>query len=222
MKCGLNTLGTNADDFLFINKFRENCRKYRKEGLIDIDKRLTHEFSYKIYRLEDLNPKLGNSASPNRQDVYNITSFTNRDGKKTIALNTFPIKENTLLSVAKRLVHYSKYFSSNSRGYVLLFNRDAFLNTAIPERGIINKKVFKNSVRPYLYLNDWQANLLSEIFERVLSEHQCIGEQMQQMIATKMLKLLIHCDRLFSDAALIAEEKSFNPPIERFLELIEI
>ncbi|WP_426667390.1 hypothetical protein ACPPVU_15305 [Mucilaginibacter sp. McL0603] len=211
-----------ADDLLFINKFRDSCRKYRKDGLIDIDKHLKHKFCYKIYRLEDLIPKLGSSVPPKRQAVYNIASFKNRDREKTIGLNTFPIKENTLLIVAKRIVHYRKYFSSSSCGYVLLFNRNVFLNTAIFEQVIINKKVRKNSVTPYLYLNDWQANLLSEIFECILREHQDIDQQMQEMIAIKILKLLIHCDRLYSEAALIAEGKSFNSPIEKFLELIEI
>jgi hypothetical protein len=61
------------------------------------------------------------------------------------------------------------------------------LNTAISEQDIINKNVCKNAVRPYLYLNDWQANLLSEIFEYILSEHQDVGKQMQEMIADKNL-----------------------------------
>jgi AraC family transcriptional activator of pobA len=219
----LTLSGINGtDDLLFINKFRDSCRKYRKDGLIDIDKHLKHKFSYKIYRLEDLIPKLGSSVPPNRQAIYKKSFLKNGDGEKTIGLYSFPIKENTLFTVAKRIVHYSKYFSSNSCGYVLSFNRNVFLSAAIPEQGIITKKVFKNAVRPYLYLNDWQANLLSEIFECILNEHQDVGKQMQEIIAIKILELLIHCDRLFSEAALIAEEKSFNPPIEKFLELIEI
>ena len=96
------------------------------------------------------------------------------------------------------------------------------MNTASAEQGIINKKVFKNSLRPYLYLNDWQANRRSEIFECILSDHRNIDPQMQQMIAIKILQLLIHCDCLYSEAALIAEDKSFNPQMEKFLELVEI
>jgi hypothetical protein len=212
----------DADDLLFIDKFKDRCRKYRRDALMDMDKHPKHKFSYKIYRLEDLIPKLDSSVQPNRQDAYDISSFKNRDVEKTIGLNNLPIKENMLLTVAKQIVRYSKYFSSSSCGYVFSFKRDFFLNTVISEQCIVNKKAFKNSGRPYLYLNDWQANLLSEIFECVLSEHQDIDQQMQEMTAIKMLKLLIDSDRLYSEVALIAEGKSFNPPMEKFLELIEL
>jgi AraC family transcriptional activator of pobA len=215
--------GTNdAADLLFINKFRDNCRKYRKEGLIGIDKYFKYTFCYRVYRLEDLIPKLTNPVPSDRQPVYNNSFFRSGNAEKTIGLHTFPIKKNTLSIIAKRIVRYSRHFSSNSCGYVLSFNRNVFLNNTISEQGIVNKKIFKNSVKQYLYLNDQQANLLSEIFEYILNEHRSIDRQMQELIAIKILKLLICCDRLYSEAALIAEGQSFNPPLGKFLEVIEI
>src|ERR1700740_3157625 len=109
----------DADDLLFINKFRDSCRKYRKDGLIDIDKHLKHQFNYKVYRLEDLIPKLGSFGSSNMEDVYNISFFRNGAGEKAIGLCTFPAKESTLFNVTKRIVRYRKHLSSNSCGFVL-------------------------------------------------------------------------------------------------------
>lgn len=212
----------DADDPLFITKFRDRCRKYRRAALIGIDKHPKHKLSYKIYRLKDLIPKLVISGSPCLPANYNISFVKNGDEEKTISLYTFPVIENTLCIIAKRIVHYSKYFSSDCCGFVLSFDRDAFSNTAIYGQSMISRKVLKNSVGLYLYLNDWQANLLSEIFECVLGEHQDIGGQIPGMIAIKMLKLLMHNDRLLSEATLIAEGKNFNPPAEKFLEFIVI
>jgi AraC family transcriptional activator of pobA len=79
------------------------------------------------------------------------------------------------------------------------------LSTSIPEPGIINKYVCKNTVWLCLNLNDWQAPLLSEIFGYILSEHQDTDKQMEEMIAMKILELLIHCDRLLSETELIAD-----------------
>ena len=103
----------------------------------------------------------------------------------------------------------------------LLFNIDFFLNNAFPKHLISNKKVLKNSIRPYLYLDALQTKSLSDMFETILSEHTGNEREKKEMIAIKILEILINCDRLFSQAEQIGNESYYHLVVERFNSLLE-
>jgi AraC-like DNA-binding protein len=157
---------------------------------------------------------------PSRQTHYWIVLVKKGTGEKSIGSFTFPVKEHTLYIVPKRVLHSSSW-SADISGYVLLFNIDFFLNKAFPRHLIINKKVLKNSLRPYLYLDEQNTQSISAMFETIMNEHSGCEPERNEMIAIKILEILINCDRLFSEAELIGDELYYHPVIERFNSMLE-
>jgi AraC family transcriptional activator of pobA len=149
-----------------------------------------------------------------------ISLITEGTGEVSIGQFTFPIKQNTMIIVPKREIASCKYNSADWVGYALNFNVDFFLEADFPKEHIINKKVLRNSARPYLYLNESQARYMSGIFECVIKEHANAEEGKKQLIALKVLELLICCDRLFTDTELTGNKMIYHPVIEKFAELL--
>jgi len=212
-------LGNNDD--MVLQKYRDIYHRYLKDGIIDIDKRMKHHFNFQIYPLETAIPEINGVVPPSRQTPYWIALFKRGSGQKSIGLYTFPVKENTLFIVPKRVIHSSTYFSTDCSGYILLFNIDFFLNNAFPKHLIAEKKVFKNSFRPYLYLNDAQMDALSAMFVTIMNEKSTNELEKNEMIAIKILEILITCDRLFSKEEQEGETVYYHPVIEKFSDLLD-
>jgi AraC family transcriptional activator of pobA len=214
-------LKKQLSDVAILEKYREVFQRFAKDGIIDMDKRLKHPFSYQIQRLEDVVQRLGGVVPPNRQSVYYITFFRKGSGEKSIGLYNFPLVDDTLFVIPQRVIHSSRYTSPKCRGYVLNFKVEFFLNNAFPRQHIMDKKVFKASLRPYLIVAPAQRKKLETIFGQLLEEHGAAKLARQEMIALKILELLILCDRWFTDAEAIGKEAIYNPTIGRFNELVE-
>jgi AraC family transcriptional activator of pobA len=167
--------------------------------------------------IDDISPKAGIS----KKTFYSISLITKGTGEVSVGQFTFPIKQNTIVIVPKREISSCKYNSADWSGYALNFNVDFFLEADFPKEHIINKKVLRNSIRPYRYLNESQAQYMSEIFECVIKEHAHAEEGKKQLIALKILELLIHCDRLFTETELIGNKFIYHPVIEKFGELLD-
>src|SRR5580658_9549487 len=135
----------HLSDEEILNKYKEVFQRFSKDGVIDMDKRLKHKFSYSIHRLEDVIPRLNGVVPPNRQSMYYITLFRKVAGRKSVGIYNFPLTDNTLLLIPQHVIHSTQYGSIHCSGYVLNFNIDFFLNNAFPRKHIIDKKVFKSS-----------------------------------------------------------------------------
>jgi len=210
-----------SNDDIVLEKYRQVYRKYLNDKIIDMDKRMKHPFDFQIYPLETAIPYVNYTVPPSRQTPYWIVLVKKGSGEKSIGSFTFPVKEQTLYIVPKRVLHSSKHWSADTSGYVLLFNIDFFLNNAFPKHLISNKKVLKNSIRPFLYLDKLQTEFLSDMFETILQEHFGNEQERKEMIAIKILEVLINCDRLFSRAEQIGNELYYHPVVERFNSLLE-
>ncbi|MDR3712704.1 MAG: AraC family transcriptional regulator [Puia sp.] len=208
-------------DTAILEKYREVFQRFTKDGIIDLDKRLKHKFSYQVHRLENVIRKINGVVPPNRQSVYYITLFKRGSADKTVGLFKFPIVNNTLLIIPQRVIHSTRYRSLRCSGYVLNFNIDFFLNHAFPRKHIIDKKVFKFSLRPYLTVSAAQRGKLEAIFEYLLTENADGHTEKNEMIAIKILELLILCDRFFSEAAAVGKVSIYHPTIEKFNDLVE-
>ena len=211
----------NDDHLLALRRYKHVYHRYKNDGIIDLDQRLKHQCDFQIYPLGDAVRELSGEVPPTRQTPYWIVLVRKGIGEKSIGQFTFPIKDNTLFIVPKRVIHSSKYFTTDCEGYQMMFNIDFFLNAAFPKQCINNRKVLRNSSRPYLYLNKFQAETLSEIFESIMQEHTINWMEKKEMIAIKVLELLIQCDRLFTDAELTGGSLFYHPVIEQFAELVE-
>ena len=209
------------DDAIVLEKYRQVYRKYLDDKIIDMDKRMKHPFDFQIYPLETAVPYVNYTVPPSRQTPYWIVLVKKGSCEKSIGSFVFPVKEQTLFIVPKRVLHSSNYWSADVSGYVLLFNIDFFLNNAFPKHLISNKKVLKSSIRPYLYLDAQQTQSLSDMFETIQQEHSGNEQERREMIAIKILEILINCDRLFSQAELVGNERYYHPVVERFNSLLE-
>lgn len=209
-----------TEDALIIKEYSEAFRKYAKDGIIDLDDRLKHKFNFQIHRLEDYVSELHGTVPPNRQSQIYIVLVTEGKGEKTIGHFTFPIHKNLLFIIPARMVHSSKYSSRNAFGYFLSFNIEFFLQNAFPKRLIANKKIFRRSVRPYLNLTPDQTGKLQIIFDYLMEEYKGEKSRKNEMIAIKVLELIILCDRFFTNAETLHHENIYNNVVEEFTDLI--
>jgi AraC family transcriptional activator of pobA len=214
-------LNNQLTDWEIVERYREVFQQFAKDGVIDMDKRLKFKFFYQIHRLENVIPELNGVVPPNRQSMYYITLFKKCAARKWVGMFNFPITDNTLVLIPQRTIHSTLYESLQVSGYVLNFNIEFFLNHAFPQKYIVDKKVFKASLRPWLNLSASRQNELEVIFEYIIRENESTLLESGQMIALKILELLICCDRLFCEAEAVGNECVYHPTLEKFNALIE-
>ena len=209
-----------TEDALIIKEYREAFRKYAKDGIIDLDDRLKHKFNFQLHNLEDYVRGVQGVVPPNRQSQIFIVLIMKGTGEKTIGHFTFPIHNNLLFIIPERVVHSSQYCCQDPRGYALSFNIEFFLQNAFPKQHIVNKKIFRRSIRPYLNLTPDQASKLQTIFIYLTEEYNGEKTRKNEMIAIKVLELIVLCDRLFTDAETLRHESIYNNVVEEFNDLI--
>jgi AraC-like DNA-binding protein len=209
-----------TEDALIIKEYREAFRKYAKDGIIDLDDRLKYKFNFQIHHLEDYVRELEGIVPPNRQSQIFICLVTDGTGEKTIGHFTFPIHKNLLFIIPERVVHSGKYWCDYARGYFLSFNIEFFLQNAFPKHHIADKKIFRRSIRPYLNLTPDQTSKLQTIFIYLTEEYNGEKTRKNEMIAIKVLELIVLCDRFFTDAETLQHESIYNNVVEKFNDLI--
>lgn len=209
------------EDAIILKEYREAFRKYAKNGIIDMDRRLPYKFNLQIHRLEDAILEWEGVVPPMRQSQPFIILVRKGTGEKTVGQFTFAIRGPMLIIVPKRIVTSTKYDSTEVCGYILSFNSDFFLQSAFPTELIKNKKIFKKYIKPNFSLSAHQDEKLNSIFESVWSEYKGALESKQEMIAIKVLEILILCDRFFTRAETDQQDCIYNEVVESFNELIE-
>ena len=208
------------EDALIIKEYRDAFRKYAKDGIIDMDRRLKLKFNFQIHRLEDFMQELRGVIPPYRQSQYFIGLVKHGTGEKTVGHFRFPICDHTLILVPRRVNQSSKYCSTDISGYYMSFNLEFFLQNVFPKRLIVDKMIFKRSVRPFLVLTLAQEDKLTAIYEYLIQEYKEEMKRKDEMLAIKVLELIVLCDRFFTDAAALKEEHIYNSVVERFNDLI--
>ncbi|HEX9503413.1 MAG TPA: AraC family transcriptional regulator [Patescibacteria group bacterium] len=210
-----------SENAIIIEEYRNAFRKYANKGIIDMDAYLKHTFSFHIHRLEEVVSAWEGIVPANRQSQFIIALIKKGTGQKTIGHFSFPIQKNTLLVVPQRVPHSGKYFSLDCSGFMLSFDMGFFFEHFFPKNLIANKRIFKKSVKPFMILTYEQTEDLSAIFEYLLEEYNQQLTNKDEMIAVKVLELLIQCDRYFSGTASYRNLDSYCEVIESFNELIQ-
>jgi AraC-like DNA-binding protein len=209
------------EDAIILKEYREAFHRYAKNGIIDMDSHLKHKFNLQVHPLREAVMEWGGEVPLMRQSQFFILLVVKGRGEKTVGQFTFPFRNHMLIIIPKRIAHSSKYLSYDVSGYFLSFDNEFFLQNAFPKDRIINKKIFKTSIKPYLVLSESQEQKLTIIFESVLTEYKGAMKSKNQMIAIKVLELLILIDRLFTDAESERHDCIYNDVVESFNELIE-
>ena len=210
-----------SDNTIIISEYREAFRKYARSGIIDMDAHLKHPFSFQIHRLEDIVLALEGTIPPYRQSQLFITLVKKGKGEKSIGHYRFPIQTNSLLVVPQRVPHSGNFFSLDCSGYMLSFDVGFFSQHFFPKCLIANKRIFGMKMKPFVTLTSEETERLGAIFEHLLQEYTLQLPHKDEMIAAKVLELLLRCDRLFAHATLSHYHHAYNDIIESFSELVQ-
>jgi AraC family transcriptional activator of pobA len=209
------------EDAIIVSEYRDAFRRYAKDGVIDMDSHLKHKFNLQVHPLEEVLTEWGKEIPLMRQSQFFIILLKKATGEKVIGQFTFSLHDDMLIIVPKSVAHSTSYTSDDCSGYFLSFDYDFFLQNAFPKDRIINKKIFKTTIKPYLSISEGQEQKLSVIFETILAEYKGAMKSKNQMMALKVLELLILCDRLFTDAESEGHEHIYNEVVESFNDLIQ-
>jgi len=210
-----------AESAIIIKEYREAFRKHANNGIIDIDTYMKHPFSFQIHRLEEIVSAWEGIVPVYRQSQFLIALIKKGTGEKTIGHFSFPIQKNTLFIVPQRIPNSSNYRSLDCSGFMLSFEAAFFLKQFFPQYLFANLRIFKKSVKPFIILTDEQTEYLSALFEQLLEEYNQQFPNKDEMIAVKVLELLIQCERYFAGAAPFQNKDGYCEMIESFNELIE-
>lgn len=210
-----------SENAIIINEYRRAFRKYAHSGVIDMDACLKHEFNFRVHRLEEVVPAWEGMVPAYRQSQFLIALIKRGTGEKTIGHFSFPIRRNTLFVVPQRVPHSAEYRSLDCSGFMLSFDTRFFFKHFFTKSLIANKRIFKQSRHPFIILTNDQVEELSAIFESLLEEYNKECTNKDEMIAIKVLELLIQSDRYFADADPLQYADGYSEVIESFNELIQ-
>jgi AraC family transcriptional regulator, transcriptional activator of pobA len=210
-----------SENAIIIKEYLTVFRKYANNGIIDMDVYLKHPFSIQIHRLEDVVSAWEGIVPAYRQSQFHIVLIKRGTGEKTIGHFSFPIQKNTLFVVPPRVPHSSKYYTLDCSGFMLSFDMEALFKHAPSKSLVTGKRIFKKSVKPFMILTNEQAEVLSAIFEYILDEYNRQLIDKDEMIAVKVLELLLQCERYFAGTASYQSIDSYMGVMESFNELIQ-
>jgi AraC family transcriptional activator of pobA len=189
-------------------------------SVLELDKVLIDHNPFNLLRVEDLYDKTKGFIPPYRQSDYFFIFIKKGSGKRSIGHLTFNIEDNTLAIVPPHVIHSSMY-SEKPNGYFILFNADFFLQQCFSYKLLKSKKVLNPSPPYFIKLNVEQAITITTILETIIKE--CNGglDGQNQMVAIKVLELLLLCDRFFIDNSDSDCTLYYSEILKKFNELIE-
>jgi AraC family transcriptional activator of pobA len=209
------------DDQFRISEFKKVLRQNTGEGVIDLDKKYLHKFNVQIHRFEDVLRNSKRSEPPNRWSYHRIGLIREGEGEVKTGIFKFQAIKNTLVIIPSRVISSSNSWAFESKGYILLFNMDFFLENNFSHQLIGNKKILTTSIQPYIHLTDDQSEAVTGIFESILFEKKQKQIPNNELIAVKIIELLILCERLFEQDQRLAENQPFIDIIQRFVDLLD-
>jgi AraC-like DNA-binding protein len=207
-------------DTHLIQDLKHAFSKRVKDGFIDLDRFLTNHQSFNILRLEDLHEQTRGVVPPFRQSDFLMIFVKQGAGERSIGHYSFTIQNNSLAVVPKHVIHAAAY-SSKPYGYLVSFNPDFFLDQAFSYKLLNSRRLLKPSLKPVWVLSQQQAAGISNIFEAIIEESNSGFSEKREMIALKLLELLILCDRLFNEQDIYESTAGYSSTVEAFNELIE-
>jgi len=209
------------DDQYRISEFKKVLRRNAGEGVVDLDKNYLHKFNVQIHRFEDVLRNSRRNEPPNRWSYHRIGLIREGEGNVKTGIFSFKAKKNTLVVVPSRVISSSSNWTPDTKGYILLFNMDFFLENNFSHQIIGNKRMLTTSIKPYVHLTDEQAEEVSRIFESILIEKKQQEIVNNELIAVKIVELLILGERLFE----LEESQEANQPlidsIKRFVDMLD-
>jgi AraC-like DNA-binding protein len=209
------------DDDVILSEIKKAIRKFANADVIDLDDHFNHKFEFQVYRFEDVLRNTTRTIPPNKWSYYRIGLIKQGSGEFITGIYKYRALKNTLVVIPSRVITSSKNWTSDLEGYFLLFNIDFFLQNNFPHQYIESKKILSSSVQPYIHLTDKQAKEVEDIFETILKEKQSNNNHKDELIALKIIELLIMSERLFEEELQLETNLPAIDIIKRFIDLLE-
>lgn len=217
-----NSLLYSPDDKFVINEFKKAIHKYAKMPVIDFDNSISVKLDFQAIRFEDILKITGPSIPPNKWSLYRIGLVTRGSGEFIAGVHKFKASKNTLIVWPSRIITSSKNWSTDTKGYLLLFNLDFFLQNNFPHKYIRDKKILTSAREPFIELTDEKADDLAAIFDIIFREDASRRKHKLEMIALKTVELLILSERLFEQQNKFEPDPPSLDIIKKFVDLLEV
>ena len=210
-----------ADDNLILSEIKKAIRKFANTDMVDMDDHFSHKFDFQVYRFEDILRNTSRTIPPHKWSYHRIGLIKQGTGEIITGIYKHQAFKNTLIIIPSRVINSSKNWTMDLEGYILWFNIDFFLQSNFPHQYIESKKILNPSVRPYIHLTDEQAKEVEDIFETILKENQGSDTHKDELIALKIIELLILSERLFEEELHLEANLPSVDIIKRFVDLLE-
>jgi AraC family transcriptional activator of pobA len=208
-------------DNLILSEIRKAIRKFANEDIVDLDDHFKHKFEFQVFRFEDLLKNTSRNIPPNKWSYYRIGFVKKGSGEFITGIYKYKATKNTLVVIPARVITSSRNWSLDVEGYFILFNMDFFLQNNFPHQYIESKKILSSSVQPFIHLTDEPAKEVEDIFETMLKEQQGNDNHKDELIALKVIELLILSERLFEEELHLETNLPAVDIIKRFIDLLE-
>lgn len=211
----------NEDDFL-LSEFKKALLRNALNPVINLDEKFPHKIDLFVQVYETIIEKVGDRVPPHKWSHYRMGLVKEGSADYTCGIYKFKAKENTLLIIPPHVVNSSTNWSPGSKGYFLLFNLDFFLQSHFPFTHLANKRILQSSVQPYIQLTPQQAVSVERIFQTIFSEKHDDNAYKKELIALKIIELLILIERLYVEVHQFENNRVTLDLVKRFSDLIEI
>jgi AraC family transcriptional activator of pobA len=206
---------------IMLNELKRVFERKADSDIIDLDEKITIKHEFSVSRLEDWVKAVNFHLPPIKWSYYRIYFVTSGQADAIHGIHKFKVQKNMVALTAPRLINTSINWSEDTRGYLLRFKPQFFLQNNFPIKLIESKKIFTPSVKPFLVVSDEQAEELSALFETMISESDSANDYKNELIALKIIELLIISERLFADEQRFETNLPSMDIIKRFINLME-
>jgi AraC family transcriptional regulator, transcriptional activator of pobA len=210
------------EDQIRISEFKKALRQYASDGIVDLDKNYKYKFDFQIHRYEDILRNSRMASPPHRWSYYRICFLKQGEGDLVSGIYKFKARKNAFFVIPSRVIVSSSNWTTDSEGFVLLFNLDFFLQNNISHQILSNKMWLTGSVRPDIDLTDDQAGEVERIMEAILQEKKQKDKANTEFIAVKILELLIMGERLSGEMQTGSANYPVSDIIKQFIELLDL
>jgi len=211
----------NRDEFI-LSEFKKVLQKNSLNPVINLDEKFPHKVNLFVQAYELILNRLGSYIPPHKWSNYRIGLVKQGSAEYNCGIYKFKTKANTLIIIPPRVINSSSNWTEDSKGYFVLFNLDFFLQSHFPHKYLTSKKILQPSIRPNIHLTVSQANEIEEIFKTILFEKERNEAHNKELIALKIIELIILSERMYLKEYHVPENRSTLDLVNKFANLVEV
>jgi len=209
-----------ADEKKIFQDYKKAFETYhRNKKVIELDTKFEKKLDYFFFRLEDSLPVYGYTIPPYRLSNVIIIYTIKGQGERIIGKVKAPMNADSLVIIPSQTINSGRH-SLDTQGYFLAFNLNFFLQERLPRHHLFKLDLLRNDLKPYTQVSLKQGKALKAIFDALFAERNQTWVNKEEMIALKILELILICERLFKHHEK-SKKKSWSPVYVRYIDLIQ-